>query len=448
MALLAAAGILIPGRARSAEALTGAFFGAAALLLLACLAGVHAMLCRPGGRPPKGRLSLRRLGGLNASRRRWRSLATVALLGCGSFVVVAVGVFRQDPLSHPDRASAGTGGFDFYGHSSLPVLHRLDEPKGPEALRVAPEELSGVQVVPLRLREGADASCLNLNRAQRPRVLGVDPRELSGRGSFTFVKAEGGRERPWLLLERDREDGAVPAVADQTTIQWALHKKLGDTVQLRDEAGRSFKLRLVGALANSILQGSLIISERNFLEHFAGEEGYRLLLIDAPPGRAEAVRKALLSPGSELRKLGLTLTPATQRLAAFTAVENTYISIFQLLGGLGLILGSVAMGIVVLRNVLERRSELALLRAVGYSKRQLLRLLLYEHWMLLAAGLVCGVVSGLLAAAPALAARGAEFPLLSQALTLAGVFASGALWVYLAARFAVRGELTPALRSE
>ena len=50
------------------------------------------------------------------------------------------------------------------------------------------------------------------------------------------------------------------------------------------------------------------------------------------------------------------------RLAAFQEVQNTYLSIFQLLGGLGLLLGTVGLGMVVLRNALERRSELAELR--------------------------------------------------------------------------------------
>ena len=56
-----------------------------------------------------------------------------------------------------------------------------------------------------------------------------------------------------------------------------------------------------------------------------------------------------------LQDVGLELTPATQRLAAFNAVQNTYLNTFQVLGGLGLLLGSAGLGVVVLRNVLERR---------------------------------------------------------------------------------------------
>ncbi len=42
-------------------------------------------------------------------------------------------------------------------------------------------ELSFVQ---MRLADGDDASCLNLNRIVTPRVLGLDPAALKGRFSF------------------------------------------------------------------------------------------------------------------------------------------------------------------------------------------------------------------------------------------------------------------------
>ena len=51
-----------------------------------------------------------------------------------------------------------------------------------------------------------------------------------------------------------------------------------------------------------------------------------------------------------LRDRGLELTPAVDRLNAFNAVQNTYLDTFEVLGGLGLLLGSVGLGVVVLRS--------------------------------------------------------------------------------------------------
>ena len=144
----------------------------------------------------------------------------------------------------------------------------------------------------------------------------------------------------------------------------------------------------------------------------------------------------------------MELTPTTQRLAAFNAVQNTYLSTFQILGGLGLLLGSVGLGVVVMRNVLERRSELALLLAVGFRRRALQWLVLSEHGALLLFGLAAGVIAALVAVLPALLSPGADVPYLSVSLTLATVLISGAVCTWTATALALRGRLLQALRNE
>jgi ABC-type antimicrobial peptide transport system permease subunit len=298
------------------------------------------------------------------------------------------------------------------------------------------------------MREGDDASCLNLNRAQVPRLLAVDPRALAERGAFTFLGSSSGGAaagNPWLLLDAPQADGAVPAIGDEATVRWALGQKVGGTLSYTDERGRTFPLRIVGMLANSVLQGSLVIAERNFVAQFPSESGQRVFLIDAPAPGAKGLADTLTQG---LRDYGLELQPAADRLALFQQVENTYLTIFQALGGLGLLLGSVGLGVVVLRNALERRSELALLRAVGFTRIQLRRLIVIEHGGLLLLGLACGVGAALVAVLPALRASASQVPYQSLGLTLAALLASGAIWIWLAGGLALRGELLRALRNE
>jgi ABC-type antimicrobial peptide transport system permease subunit len=119
-----------------------------------------------------------------------------------------------------------------------------------------------------------------------------------------------------------------------------------------------------------------------------------------------------------------------------------------MLGGLGLVLGSVGLGLVVLRNVLDRRGELAMLRAVGFAKRSLQRMVFYEHWGLLLCGLLCGSVAALLAVAPALRTSAAEVPYFSLIMTIAAVAGNGIVWIWLAGAFALGTEMLDALRNE
>ncbi len=450
----AAVGIVGWALAAGQRANAAAFFGAGALLLasgLAFLAVWLRALARPGR---AARLTVSGLGVRSCARRRGRSLATVALLASGCFVIAAIGVFRLDANRDATRRDSGTGGFALLGESTLPVAQDLNTKAGLEAFGLEARDLAGARVVPFRLHEGDEASCLNLNRAQQPRLLGVNPDLLAGR--FTFAAAARGsdRRRGWKLLNQFKADvpirpirpqPEIPAIGDANSIEWALGKKLGETIGYRDEQGRTFKVRLVGAVANSILQGSLIIDEAEFVKRFPNESGYRMFLIDAP---SNSVRQVSAGLSRALQDVGLELTPTAERLNAFNAVQNTYLGTFQLLGGLGLLLGSAGLGVVVLRNVLERRGELGLLVAVGFRRRTLQAMVLSEHGALLALGLGLGIIAAALAVLPSLLTPGAPLPYRSLALTLGAVLLNGALWTWLATRYSLGGNLLDTLRNE
>jgi putative ABC transport system permease protein len=442
---LVALALVVAAQAKHDTADVESFFGAGSLLLISGVAAAavwfRALAARAVSRP----LTLIGLGVRGCTRQRQRSLAIVALLASGAFLIAAVEANKLDATRDSGQRSSGTGGFAFIGESALPIVQDLNTKAGREFFGLDENSLKGVAVVSLRVHDGDDASCLNLNRAQTPRLLGVNPQELYDRTSFTFTQVAKNSipGRPWLMLEETGDE--IPAVGDEATITWALHKKIGDTVDYTDEHGRPFKVRLVGAVANSILQGSLIVAEPAFVRHFPGEAGYRMFLVDAPSREAAAVSGALMRG---LRDRGLELTPAAERLNAFNAVQNTYLDTFQVLGALGLLLGSAGLGVVVLRNVLERRGELALLAAVGFTPRVLRRLVVAEHAVLQTLGLTLGIVAAVLALLPVLLSPSAKISYLPLAATLGLVFLSGLFWTWAAARLALRGELLPALRNE
>ena len=453
----AAALLLTSGGGRNPQA-AEYFFGAGACLLIAGL-GFSRELLAALARATALADNLGAVGRRNAGRRRGRSLTLVSVLAAGVFLLVAVSAFHQDPRQGAVDRRSGTGGFALYAQSALPVYDDLNSAAGQGVFGLAADALRDVTVLPLRVRDGDAASCLSLNRARQPRLLGVPAEELERRRAFTFAQAlETGRPaRPpagrfaaraghgWLLLQQPQPGGAVPAIGDEQTIAWALGKKLGDTLPYTDERGQTFMLRIVGVLAGSILQGNLLIAEQDFTARFPSTAGYREFLVDAPAQRSVDVAETL---SQVLQDRGLEIVPAWRRLAEFMAVENTYLGIFQALGGLGLLLGSLGLGVVVWRNVLERRWELALLLAVGFRRTDLQRLVLSEHGLLILLGLAIGLTAALLAILPALQAPGTDLPLGRLGLTLAGLAAGGLLWSRLAARAALRGPLLPALRNE
>jgi ABC-type antimicrobial peptide transport system permease subunit len=187
------------------------------------------------------------------------------------------------------------------------------------------------------------------------------------------------------------------------------------------------------------------MSEPIFLRAFPAEEGFRFFLLDVPPDSTDAAVETL---EGRLADFGFDVSDSLSQLASFHRVENTYLSTFQTLGGLGLLLGTFGLGAVLLRNVLERRRELALLRAVGYQSRDFSLMVLAENAVLLLWGLACGTFSALVAIAPAFISRGGALPLGSLTLFLLAVLVSGVIASLLAVAASVRAPVLESLRAE
>jgi putative ABC transport system permease protein len=408
----------------------GAFFGAGTLLLIGAVFFEWARLRGQIGTVT----SVVKLGVRNASYRPGRSVLVIALISSAVFLVVALDAFRRPPVAASDPHS-GTGGFPLAAESQLPIFWDLNTPAGRENLNL--NAVKDAKFYAFRLRPGEDASCLNLYEPRTPRILGAS-REFTALHRFTFVpySTETFGDPSWSLLDADTQDGAIPAVADANSVTYVLHRKVGDVF----DAG-GIKVKLVAALDDSIFQSEIIISEKNFTRAFPDEQGFRYFLIDGPPSITAPLEDALSDYGFDV-----VSTPA--RLAAFHRVENTYLSTFQALGGLGVLLGTLGLGAVLLRNVMERRKELALLRAVGYRPEHLRTMVIAENAYLLVAGTLIGAVSATIAILPAFLERGGHLPNPSLALLLLAVPVAGMAASLIAVRIVARAPLLETLRAE
>jgi hypothetical protein len=464
---------------------TAGFFGAGTSLLAAGLCAVTFMLRQPprSSLDPRGRRPLWRIGLRNATERPGRSVLAIGVIAAATFILVAVDAFRREGPPATDRHS-GVGGFSLLVDLQLPLVGDPNGRDGRETLGL--NGLDATTIEPFRVLAGDDASCLNLYEPKRPRILGAGRRFIDA-GRFTFQQAlassDAERANPWLLLHRELGVDVVPVIADANSMTYVLHKKLGDDIIVA-QGDRSVRLRLVAALSDSIFQGELLMADTSFVRLFPDEEGYRFLLVEigaerasgaglpadlsaeAQDAKAEARRAKVGGPGQaggdgqrvqeiaarieeSAADLGADAVETTARLAEFHAVENTYLSTFQTLGGLGLILGTVGLAAVLLRNVLERRRELALLGAVGYRRGHIFTIIVAENLLLLACGLTIGTASALVAIVPAAIERGGRLPAAGTgAWLLVAVFLAGLLSSILATRAALRTPLLAALRSE
>jgi hypothetical protein len=341
--------------------------------------------------------------------------ATVAV---AQFLVVAVSAFRLAAPERLEDVRSPTGGWSHVVSFGAPVSldpTAADARTGLGLDAAAERIITDCDVALVRSSGGADASCTNLyDAAGRTTVLGVGPRFVA-RGGFRFTAAAQPVANPWMLLDRESAaNGPVPAILDAATAQWALKiGGVGTRFTLPDGAGRPVELEIVGLLDLSILQGTVLVAEREFERLFPARSGYGLALVDARRAVAAGASREEVARGlrAAWADAAPDVTAAVERLARLQAVQNTFLAGFQALGLLGLALGTAGVAAVQAQGVAERRGQLALLRAVGFAPGRIRGLLVLETLWTVGLGLAAGTVAAAIAVAPALAAAGGRLPL-------------------------------------
>ena len=440
--LVVGAGMVFSATKVPASVQPAIFFGAAVFLLTGALCWCSDWLKGLDAKAA-GVHSCWGLGLRNAVRRPGRSLAVLGLLAAGIFLVTSLHTFHLDAA---DTSGKGTGKFQFMGTSDLPIYEDLNTKAGREAYGLDETLLSRTNIVSIRQRVGEQASCLNLNQAQAPSVLGVPVMAMNDSAfSITVWKGIEDGSKGWSLLKADLPNGEIPAIADQNSAMWALKKGLGDIVEVKNETGATLKLRLVGFVSGTILQGHVIIGEDRFLTAFPATAGHRVYLVQTSSESAAEVSQHLTR---QLQNRGLALEPTRTRLAELQAVQNTYLQIFSALGGMALVLSSVALALLIARNALERRPEFALLQASGFRLGQLQQILLGEHLPLFLVSMALGVSTALVAVWPQLQAGGQALPVGLLSVVLGGMLLGGVACCWLASRWALRQPLLESLRQE
>jgi ABC-type antimicrobial peptide transport system permease subunit len=467
--ILLAAGILLAvvaampglGDRMGSEGQAGAFVGGGFSVLASLLLLIRQYL--RGGWKAKSIRNISQplawLAARNAGRNPSRSALTIGLMAMATFLLISMGSFKLTP------SAAGKGGFDYWGLSSMPVYKNL----GQDDLRISvlgkqrAAQLENESIQCLRYRDGDDASCSNVYQARQPRVLGVpqtfvdhydnDANNTTTITPFTWATQAGGdalQQNPWHLLDSDMPphagtpDDPIPVVIDKNTAMYSLKLYLGTAEQFNViYDNRTVTFQVTGLLSNSILQGSLLINETDFTTVFPQVSGYRFFLAT---NHENSQTDTVLE--THFNDQGLDMQSTQSLLESLLAVQNTYISAFQSLGALGLLLGTFGLATVQLRSILERRKELALMRAAGFGGRRLAKMVLWENLVLLLGGLTTGVLAATFAVVPHMFFTQAAPPGSDLVIMIGIILIVGMVAGLVAVRATLQAPLISSLRGE
>ncbi|MBP5317692.1 MAG: hypothetical protein J6Y83_08320, partial [Bacteroidales bacterium] len=232
---------------------------------------------------------------------------------------------------------------------------------------------------------GDDASCLNLNKVTTPAILGFRPEEFLASG-FRIKDDIFNLNDESAVLERINRDDAIYCLADETVLMWSLMMAVGDTLHYSGPAGEKLDVIVAGTLPNTVFQGNVLIPADAVRRHW-GVRGSKVLLVKSPAPDAGDILETALN------EYGIRAVPCTERLRVFNSVTDTYLTIFLMLGAIGLVIGIVSFVIGVRKRLARKGTDISLQKALGYSDGAITESLARENSILPASAVALGFIS-------------------------------------------------------
>jgi putative ABC transport system permease protein len=171
----------------------------------------------------------------------------------------------------------------------------------------------------------------------------------------------------------------------------ATQVKAGDVISVATANGTARKI-VAGVLDEVYLHG-IFMSKQQMLQYFPAIQGDTLFLIKSEKGMKPIDLSYDLKKGYKIAGINTFLI----RDELLQMMSQTQF-LFQLTAacvGLGLILGMASVGVITSRSAIERRQEIGIMRAIGFSRRRVEKSLILEVILAITLALLIGLSTGL-----------------------------------------------------
>jgi putative ABC transport system permease protein len=336
------------------------------------------------------------------SRRSSRTTISLAIFALVIFVLVAIaatGATVDGSLGATLQQQSG--GYTFVSYSATPIpnlpgLVANNSTVAPYFSSVVPLDYGGIYVNVSGFSGNPYSDSIYSGPPGAP-----SPSNFYSTNRFTFTATEGGMSAAQVNAKLAADPDV--AVADQSyapvannlgTGSSAAHPKVnpGGTMLLTNPVnGHRATVTVIGIMTQSLVSGVFVSPSTAAALGISEEKVFFLTLASgASATRAAQVAKAAFFP------YGLVVLNIADLLATSVASTEGIIGLLQIFVGLGLAVGIAAMGIVALRAVVERRREIGMIRANGFTRRMVLRAFFLEYSFVTLVGIAIGTALGLL----------------------------------------------------
>jgi putative ABC transport system permease protein len=168
---------------------------------------------------------------------------------------------------------------------------------------------------------------------------------------------------------------------------------VGGTVTISDLSGqnRTRTLRIIGIMYEQYFFQGIMVN-RNMVKHeYGGLDRY--LLVELGPGQntdaaTKDFKRAFLDKGMQAIDIPAILAIIT------TMVSNTMYLMEGFLA-IGLFIGIAGIGIISYRNVIERRQQIGMMRAIGFKRKNIVSSFLIETSFVTIIAILIGIIFGI-----------------------------------------------------
>src|SRR5213592_1822643 len=327
---------------------------------------------------------------MNKKFRTGATLASIALVMFTNATMSGIQAMVSSSISMTSYRESG--GFDLFANSLVPIPN-WDSAIGGYQSATQPTNVTANHGIPqARVRIAANASFSGVQHNST--LIGI-PSDwapsfpLQARDSVYRDDAAA-----WTAIQSDPGlaiiDGSVvpndfgPNFGSFTAV-------LNDIFHYRNMTGATRTVRIIGILYEQFAQG-LWVSSSTVKADF-GITAASLFYFGIRSG-VDATKA-----GHDLERYFLAYQLITLNIQELiNSILETTMGVFNLLQAylaLGLIVGIAGLGVITMRNVVERRQETGALRALGFRKSMVLRSFLFELSFIALTGIAMGVALGI-----------------------------------------------------
>lgn len=188
------------------------------------------------------------------------------------------------------------------------------------------------------------------------------------------------------------DGGLAGAMGGMMSFGSAERIVLNDTFRVEAYDGTLANVTVVGVMKQSAL-GGVFVNEATVYDTFKAL-GPNRMLVSYTEGLDPAEQSVLLE--KDFVDAGLTTISVKALAEQITSSVDSVFTLFRAFLAMGLVIGIVGLGIITIRSIYERRLEIGMMRAIGFTKNMVVVNFALESAFISLLGIVAGSLLGML----------------------------------------------------